>query len=486
MSDSQVEISIVVVDQNGTEAVKKLSTELGAVGEAGALAGAKGGEGLDKISGHALTSLDNVRLLRDDLGIRIPRSMEKAIASSGLLSGAIGAIGGALLAVGALEIFVHMADGIHAAYEKYVDLNAASKEFNEQRAKAQNEDFINPRSIETAIMRIHDATEAAKIFDAEARSMRANFWSDLAHGNFSGASDDVLIARQMEQRSQKDQADADQSQAAKIEMAHKLNQAQIELTAETHKTGQAAHDHLVALQLELATSQELQRYTVEQGSLHGNAQAPDAAQHQRDLADLKAFAEYHNQQREEAEHAAKEAQDAQKHALEAQAELDARASKATADAAAAGLTGIARIQAQAHAALAEIDAQEKKAASTTKGGETDAQRAAFEKERAAAATTADQKIAESQQSYFEEMDRMQEQYVTSSSEGYARIGEEAQKASQRAEDGFKKEAGGADVWNAVIIADWVKLQGTLSIIQQGAEIERQRLHAETMDALQKR
>src|ERR1700732_2316757 len=104
-----VNITIQVTDGNASAAVQEIVTQLHAIGPAGEAAGAKAAAGLDHVGGHALTSLDNVRLLRDDLGIRIPRSMEKAIASSQMLSGAIAGIGSGLLAIGAVEIFAHMA-----------------------------------------------------------------------------------------------------------------------------------------------------------------------------------------------------------------------------------------------------------------------------------------------------------------------------------------------------------------------------------------
>ena len=72
MAGQVVQITINVTDGNAAEAVQQVVAQLNAIGPAGEAAGAAGGAGLDQISTHALTSLDNVRLLRDDLGVRIP------------------------------------------------------------------------------------------------------------------------------------------------------------------------------------------------------------------------------------------------------------------------------------------------------------------------------------------------------------------------------------------------------------------------------
>ena len=47
---------------------------------------------------------------------------EKAIASSAMLSGAINGIGGALLGIGAVDLFIHLGEGAYNLYEKYVSL----------------------------------------------------------------------------------------------------------------------------------------------------------------------------------------------------------------------------------------------------------------------------------------------------------------------------------------------------------------------------
>lgn len=127
---------------------------------------------IDEVGKHALTSLDNVRLLRDDLGIRIPRSMEKAIASSKVLSAAIKGIGFGLLAFGAIEIGFSVAkgayDGLHKLWEEHLSLTKAAQDYELEVQKTREEAFGNTDSIEDTTLRIDVATEAVKRYREEA------------------------------------------------------------------------------------------------------------------------------------------------------------------------------------------------------------------------------------------------------------------------------------------------------------------------------
>jgi hypothetical protein len=167
-----VQITIDVVDKNSAQTVGQVTKNIQSMGSAGASTGETVAAGMDKIRGHSLTALDNVRLLRDDIGIRIPRSMEKAIASSKLMMGAIGAVGGGLLAIGALDIGIRIGKGLYDAYENYLSLTKAAEDYAAQVKKAKDEDFGNTRSIETTRARIDEATEAIKQFRAQSEAAR--------------------------------------------------------------------------------------------------------------------------------------------------------------------------------------------------------------------------------------------------------------------------------------------------------------------------
>ncbi|MGA2850997.1 MAG: hypothetical protein ABSE46_18505 [Terracidiphilus sp.] len=168
---SEVTIKINVTDENSAAAVGSVTQNLNKLGEAGAEAGQKAGRGVREIGGHALSSLDNVRLLRDDFGIHIPRAMEKAIASSKVLSGAIKGIGAGLIAFGAIEIGAHIFEaaiaGANTLWKEHLSLTQAAKDYNAEVAKAAHDDFANTRSIETTRQRIDEATEAVARFHAK-------------------------------------------------------------------------------------------------------------------------------------------------------------------------------------------------------------------------------------------------------------------------------------------------------------------------------
>lgn len=128
-------------------------------------------QGVKEIGIRALTSLDNVRLLRDDLGIRIPRSMEKAIASSKTLSAIVNGIGASLLTVGAIQIgaslFTGLIKGSKELWENHLSLTKAAQDYAAEVQRSAHDDFGNTRSIETTRVRIDEATEAVKRFHEE-------------------------------------------------------------------------------------------------------------------------------------------------------------------------------------------------------------------------------------------------------------------------------------------------------------------------------
>ncbi len=118
-------------------------------GNAGANAGKRIGGGMHEAGGHTLSALDRVRLLRDDLGIRIPRAMESVIASSKGAMAAIGAIGTGLVVLGAVEVLGRLAMQAYELVKRLADVNAETRKFTEDFAKASQQDLFNNASIET-------------------------------------------------------------------------------------------------------------------------------------------------------------------------------------------------------------------------------------------------------------------------------------------------------------------------------------------------
>jgi hypothetical protein len=166
MSGQAVQITINVTDGNAAEAFQQVVAQLNAIGPAGAAAGTQAAEALDQIGEHGLSARENIRLLNDDLGLRIPRAMQAAIMQSELLSGAISMIGPGLIAMGGIDILEHMGESVVHAYEKYVELNeviAQSEAVVKSFGSAASESFERASSEFERYLRI---TQGAGTADA--------------------------------------------------------------------------------------------------------------------------------------------------------------------------------------------------------------------------------------------------------------------------------------------------------------------------------
>jgi hypothetical protein len=140
-----VPITITVTDANAAEAVQQVTTQLNALGPAAAAAGAEAGMGLDQIGGRATTAREQVRLVTEELGLRVPRAMQSVIAHSQMMATAIGAIAPAMIAIGGVDILVHLGEQAYALWQKYVDLkeivddsNTVIKSFGDSAEAAMN------------------------------------------------------------------------------------------------------------------------------------------------------------------------------------------------------------------------------------------------------------------------------------------------------------------------------------------------------------
>jgi hypothetical protein len=145
MAGQVVQITINVTNGNAAEAVQQVVAQLNAIGPAGESAGAQAGAGLDQVGEHALSSRENVRLLSEELGMRVPRAMQSVIANSQMMMGAINMIGPAMIAMGGATILFDLGEKAYGAYEKYVLLkdviaesDAVIKGFGDDAAAAMD------------------------------------------------------------------------------------------------------------------------------------------------------------------------------------------------------------------------------------------------------------------------------------------------------------------------------------------------------------
>src|SRR6266702_117378 len=147
VESSSVQITINVVDANSGEVIAGLERSFSQLGAAGSGAGRGIGQGMKEAGTHSLSALDNVRLLRDDLGIRIPRAMEKVIANSKMAMGAIGMMGTALVSIGAAGVLFNLGKEIYDLYEHWLDVGAAARDYQKEVEKQKDQDFTNTHSI---------------------------------------------------------------------------------------------------------------------------------------------------------------------------------------------------------------------------------------------------------------------------------------------------------------------------------------------------
>jgi len=533
MPAQTVQIVINVTDANASEAVEQIVTQLNALGPAGQSAGAVAGAGLDQVGEHAVSAREQVRLLSEDLGLRVPRAMQSVIANSQMMTAAIGAIGPALIGIGAVDIFAHMAESAYNLYEKYVDINAAQDEFLKKLNEAQEKDFVNVHSIETARLRIGEATEAMIDWNEAAKESSQQGWRDFFASfanpaGFPAAFSELWDARQMSENYATAAGQTQELSPAEESLLHQQHVAQIEADHAGDSALKGEAKITAEMQKQLDIDKEKQRYTAIEEGERGNPRAHDAGKEEQAIADAGARAKAHAeeiefqrqettqiiqlrneatnaalegnalraaQEQEEIEAitrkfqegeiqkqtAAAETADVQRkfaaQASKLQEELDAQTKHMADEAAQAALKGIPLIEAQLRTQMDAIDAAEKKAVGAG-GIETPAQSADYASQRASAEAVANQKITELRRGFNQSIESLDNDLVEHESQGYAKIAADAQMELKKLED-KERETYGADQ------SAWVGYQAQKTMIASAAEQQIEALHQKTMEQIAK-
>jgi hypothetical protein len=488
-----VEITISVVDTNSGDVISKVKKNISDIGTAGKAAGQGAAAGMDQISKHSLTALDNVRLLRDDLGIRIPRSMEKAIASSKTLMAGIGALGQGLLAVGAIDIGIRIAEGLKKGYDEYLSLTAAAKAYAAEVDKARHQDFIDSHSIETTIARIDEATEAIRKYTNEAEkasSHQLRDWAAVLGGaqlallnpaslsaTYKGVKN-LMAGKDSADKAIDAQKQLDGLQDREREQTHERNLEQIEVNHALDGELRGRQKINAELAQHTAINAENRRYETEREGALGNATSGQSGASEEALKDQKAQREaqvqtfnLNREQMQELQRMRAEAAEAglKGEALYAQQERDAIAAlkgtdKDTIDyrnsihakfhaeemarlrdeatetariqreAATAGLTGIAKTQAEGAARVGDI------------AGDANLSPAARAARIAAAQQTTNAQILEEQRQFSEEVDAISDASAQHQVSGFARIRADASRQLDQLERKFETTYGQIDVF----------------------------------------
>lgn len=478
-----VQIQIDVVDNNSAAAIGGVTKNIESMGSAANAAGRQTAQGMSaagaaarEATGHFQTNLDSVRLLRQELGVHVPRSMETLISRNQMLMAGISKLSGLMAGVGFGMIGVGLGEEavrvVHELWGNYLSLNSAAAQYRDEVEKTKQEDFGNSNSIETTTLRIKQATDAAKDFRAEAERTNRAGWntivSSIASGNtfaLAAGIGALNVAHQEAGFSVQKQQQVDKLTPESAAQQHELNLATIEYNHALDDT-LSKHQKIAAQERErVQRASENRRYEAEANKALGNPVDPNAGAAKEKLADStaqqRAWAENYALQKQEAQemmslrHAAVESS-LRGEALYHQQELDAiedlknkDIDRATATgyiqdkfhgeqmkrlederrevealeraSAAAGLTGIARTRREGEDKIGGI--HDSDFADVDVSGHS----ALAERKRVAIARETDGQITEERRQAAAEIDRVADQSASHQVSGFGRIRSEASK-----------------------------------------------------------
>lgn len=169
---TSVAIKITVDSAQAQAALDAMKKSLKDTGIEGEVAFQKAGTGVKQLGGHAASSLDAVRLLSQEFGLRLPRALESMISRMQGLSGVINSVVGGLAAFAAVEVGAHLIEGLYKLEQQYISINAEANKFYETLKKTAQEDVANTRSLETTRRRSNDATQNTSAASGAASSLQ--------------------------------------------------------------------------------------------------------------------------------------------------------------------------------------------------------------------------------------------------------------------------------------------------------------------------
>ncbi len=217
-----------------TASVRQLSTELGAAGTKATATGQKGAAALGEMKTRAREAKEGLHLATEELDIHMPRAFRNLAAQSAVVQKIIGAIGPGLMALGGIEVgamvFSQLIEGAQKLWENYISLNSAEKEYEEQLKKAREEDYWKSDSIETTILRIKEATAAAKGYRSAAEQANKLGWgiSMLGPEGLVVGAATLYQAHKAAGESVKKKEAVDKLTPEQVAQQHELNLKQIE------------------------------------------------------------------------------------------------------------------------------------------------------------------------------------------------------------------------------------------------------------------
>ncbi len=477
------------------------------------------GNATRKMGGHVTTSLDGVRLLSQELGLRLPRALESMLSRMPAVTTAISTMMGAFAGIAIAEVFYRAGEAVYNLYTKYISLNAVAEEYNKTVTAHRDEGFVDTHSIETTTQRIDEATEAAKRFNAQAAMLHEEGRKDLLSGfdpyHLASGITSMVEGHGAAEQGRKSQEQADSLKVKQIEQQHELNRLQIEAEHATDGSLRGQAKLTAEMQKQIELHREDQNYSRQKDSALQPFGLKSGGQQQRDLEDQitmrKLQADKDNlasetrdrtiQMQNEATNAALagvallrkqelEAEgevyrsatgnQAQINAIRAkfhneemkriQEETDAVNKRADAERD-ASLTGLAKIQAQGQSRIKDINQREQGGLYTDQSGlNTHSDLAA--KERATATAQMYREMGDAEKEYREksqaENDRMTSEQLT----GFAKIDKEVADSTQKRADEFEKMYGQMAHDSAQYLSAQKQLEDDESVISTSGDRQR--------------
>lgn len=282
---SAVQISVNVVDNTSSQVLSGVEQNLNKLGAAGTTSGAKMKQGLEQAGAGALSAREKTRLLTEEFGIRIPRAMQTLISRSEVAQKAMNALGTAMIGLAGIQIGAMMFEaaiqGAEKLWHNVLNVNQAVEDYHAEVAKAKQEDFGNTKSIETTRLRIDEATESVRKYEAEvaAQQQKARSWDSplLALIPFGlGPALSIYHTKQAhdaQARAMDAQREVDKLTPAKAEQQHELTLLKIR------------RDHPDALGRELAENQENFAYDAAREGSYDNPFASNAGLEKKQVLD---------------------------------------------------------------------------------------------------------------------------------------------------------------------------------------------------------
>jgi hypothetical protein len=499
------------------EQIARLAVSIDGLAASGKKAGDAQAAGHDKANAHALTNLDTVRLLRDDLGVRIPRAMEKLISQTAAFQAIASTAFSAFALVGVLELVGTIGGKIGDWAHYLMGDTKALQDFRKELVAANDEARVNTPNSFVAMKSLADYNKEIADLERRQKAVHTPFVSaiaetltshtdirsgeqDVERNAFTG-DDEAILQKDYAERKQlqmndsqrRKQINADDlkqqreiseiglenirkveqarknAHAAIFDRVHGTNDVTPDLAPDQGKREDALIDQKAAaerLALETETQREIRRMRAETAAIGLKGEKEINAQGAAEIAGLST---------KDAAYGAKKLEIERQTAAKIEA-LRKDAADKTHDmneqAVLAGLTGNARVLEEERHSNYETN----RLASESLITEEDAQN-----RRADAHIIADAQIRKSLEDYAKAERQMRDSLDVSGSKGYNHIGAENTRMQDDALDRYKKQVDGMDETDERRTQAYATYQADLRAIAAKTENDIKDLHQRNLD-----